>query len=121
MSIIIAMLSDSQSVNKIQATQRMTGQAVTKKCFVKVDRESCSCAFLLRRKIIQIVLLLLLVYSPAFSFMSWWIWQLRHFLEWRLGEFRDVKKHCISYPTESLIFCKLLLFFQNKARNADSS
>ena len=22
-----------------------------------------------------------------------------------------MKKHCISYPTESLIFCKLLLFF----------
>ena len=31
-----------------------------------------------------------------------------------------MKKHCISYPTESLIFCKLLLFFQNKARIADS-
>ena len=34
---------------------------------VKVDRESCCCAFLLR---IKIVLLLLLVYCPAFSFMS---------------------------------------------------
>ena len=33
-----------------------------------------------------------------------------------LGEFDDVKKHCISYPTESLIFCKSLRFFQNKAR-----
>ena len=22
-----------------------------------------------------------------------------------------MKKHCVSYPTESLIFCKLLLFF----------
>ena len=37
-----------------------------------------------------------------------------------LGEFYDVKKHCISYPTESLIFCKLLLFCQNKGRIADS-
>ena len=36
----------------------------------KVDRESCYWAFLLRIKFIQIVLLLLLVYSPAFSFMS---------------------------------------------------
>ena len=42
------------------------------------------------------------------------------FLEWHLGEFHDVKKHCILYPTESLIFCKLLLFFQNKARIVDS-
>ena len=31
-----------------------------------------------------------------------------------------MKKNCISYPTESLIFCKLLLLFQNKARIADS-
>ena len=31
-----------------------------------------------------------------------------------------MKKHCISYPTKSLIFCKSLLFFQNKARIADS-
>ena len=38
-----------------------------------------------------------------------------------LGEFHDVKKDCISYPTESLIFFKLLLFFQNEARIADSS
>ena len=38
--------------------------------FVNVDRESCYCAFLLRIKITQIVLLLLLVYSPTFSFMS---------------------------------------------------
>ena len=37
-----------------------------------------------------------------------------------LGEYHDVKKHCISYPTESVIFCKSLLFFQNKARIADS-
>ena len=29
-----------------------------------------------------------------------------------------MKKHCISYPTKSLIFCKSLLFFQNKARIA---
>ena len=36
-----------------------------------------------------------------------------------VGEFHNVKKHCISYPTESLTFCKLLLFFQNKARIAD--
>ena len=43
------------------------------------------------------------------------------FLEWHYGEFHDLKKQCISYPTESLIFCKLLLFFQNKARIADSS
>ena len=42
------------------------------------------------------------------------------FFEWHLGEFRDVKKHCISYPTEWLIFCKSLLFFQIKARIADS-
>ena len=39
---------------------------------LKVDRESCYCSFLMRIKIIQIVLLSLLVYSPAFSFMSWW-------------------------------------------------
>ena len=31
-----------------------------------------------------------------------------------------MKTHCISYPTKSLIFCKLLHFFQNKARIADS-
>ena len=31
-----------------------------------------------------------------------------------------LKKHCISYPTKSLIFCKSVLFFQNKARIADS-
>ena len=31
-----------------------------------------------------------------------------------------MKKHCISYPTESLIFCKLSLFFQNIARIVDS-
>ena len=31
-----------------------------------------------------------------------------------LGEFRNVKKHCISYATESLIFCKALLFFRIK-------
>ena len=36
----------------------------------KVDRESRYCAFLLRIKIIEIVLLLLLVHSPAFSSMS---------------------------------------------------
>ena len=36
---------------------------------VKVDRESCYCAFLLRTNVIKIVLLLVLVYSPAFSFM----------------------------------------------------
>ena len=42
------------------------------------------------------------------------------FLEWHLGEFHDVKKHCISYSTESLIFWKLFLFFQNKGRIADS-
>ena len=41
-----------------------------KECGLKVDRESCYCAFLLRIKIIQIALLLLLGYSPAFSFMS---------------------------------------------------
>ena len=29
--------------------------------------------------------------------------------------------HSISYPTKSFIFCKSLLFFQNKGRNADSS
>ena len=69
---------------------------------LKVDRESCYCAFLLRIKIIQIALLLLLVYSPAFSFMSGWTWQLRFFLESHLREFHDVKKHCISYPTKSL-------------------
>ena len=39
------------------------------------------------KKIIKIVLLLLLVYSPAFSFMSWRTWQLRFFLELHLGEF----------------------------------
>ena len=32
-----------------------------------------------------------------------------------------MKKHCISYLTKSLIVCKLLLFFQNKTRIADSS
>ena len=32
-----------------------------------------------------------------------------------------MKKHYISYLTKSLIFCKSLLFFQNKARIADSS
>ena len=37
-----------------------------------------------------------------------------------LGEFHDVKKHCISYPTKSLNFCKSSLFFQNKAIIADS-
>ena len=42
------------------------------------------------------------------------------FLEWHLGEFFDVKKHCISYPTKSLIFCKPLPFFQNKARIVNS-
>ena len=31
-----------------------------------------------------------------------------------------MKKHCISCPTKSLIFCKSLLFFQNKAKIADS-
>ena len=31
-----------------------------------------------------------------------------------------MKKHCISYTTKSLIFCKSSLFFQNKARIADS-
>ena len=36
------------------------------------------------------------------------------------GGFHDVKKHCILYPTKSLIFCKSLLFFQNKARIADN-
>ena len=30
-----------------------------------------------------------------------------------------MKKHCISYPTKSLILCKSLLFFQNKARTAN--
>ena len=58
-------------------------------------------------------------YGPAFSFMSWWTWQVRFFLEWHLGEFHDVKKHCISYPIKALNFCKSLLFFQNKARIAD--
>ena len=42
------------------------------------------------------------------------------FLEWHLGEFHDVEKHCISCPIESLIFCELLLFFQNETRIADS-
>ena len=37
---------------------------------LKVDRESCYRAFLLRINVIEIVLLLLLVYSLAFSFMS---------------------------------------------------
>ena len=37
-----------------------------------------------------------------------------------LGECQNVKKHCISYPTKSLIFYKSLLVFQNKARIADS-
>ena len=45
---------------------------------------------------------------------------IKFFFEWHLGEFHDVKKHCISYRTELLIFCKRLLFFQNKARIADS-
>ena len=58
--------------------------------------------------------------KSAFSFMSRWTWELKFFLEWHLGEFHDVKKHCISFPTKSLIFCKLLLFFQNKARIANS-
>ena len=31
-----------------------------------------------------------------------------------------MKKHCISYPTKSLIFCTSLLFFQNKARIANN-
>ena len=52
--------------------------------------------------------------------MSWWTYQLRFFLEWHLGEFHHVKKHCISYTTKSLIFCKSLLFFQNKAWSSDS-
>ena len=30
-----------------------------------------------------------------------------------------MEKHCTSYPTKSLIFCKSLLFFQNKARIVD--
>ena len=53
------------------------------------------------------------------------------FFEWHLEEFHDVRKHCILYPTKSLIFCKSLLleppplpppvtFFQNKARIADN-
>ena len=45
---------------------------------------------------------------------------IKTFFKWHLGEFRDVKKHCILYPTKSLIFCKSLLFFQNKARIANS-
>ena len=38
-----------------------------KKNSFKVDHEPCYCPINLK-----IVLLLLLVYSPAFSFMSWW-------------------------------------------------
>ena len=37
-----------------------------------------------------------------------------------LKKFHDVKKHYISYPTESFIPRKLLLFFQNKMKIADS-
>ena len=29
--------------------------------------------------------------------------------------------YCIAYPIKLLLFCRLLLFFQNKARTADSS
>ena len=36
---------------------------------LKVARESCYCAFLLGINVIEIVLLLLLVHSPAFGFM----------------------------------------------------
>ena len=36
---------------------------------LKFDRVSCYCAFLLRINVIKIILLLLLVYSPAFGFM----------------------------------------------------
>ena len=42
-------------------------------------------------------------------------------METRLKEFRDVKAHYIVYQIKILLFCGLLLFFQNKARTADSS
>ena len=32
-----------------------------------------------------------------------------------------MKAHCIAYPIKILLFSRLLLFFQNKARTADSS
>ena len=32
-----------------------------------------------------------------------------------------MKAHCISYPIKILLFCRLSLFFQNKARIANSS
>ena len=31
-----------------------------------------------------------------------------------------MKAHCIGYPIKVLLFCRLLLFFQNKVRTADS-
>ena len=32
-----------------------------------------------------------------------------------------MKAHCIAYPINILLFSRLLLFFQNKARTLDSS
>ena len=70
----------------------------TRGSLFKVDRESCCCAFLLRMRIIQIVLLLLLVYSPEFSFMPWWTWQLRLFSRMTPERFKTRAAH---FPIES--------------------
>ena len=32
-----------------------------------------------------------------------------------------MKAHCIAYPIKSLLFCRFLVFFQNKERIAASS
>ena len=89
-------------------------------CLFKVDGESCYCEFLLRTKIIWIVSLLLLVYGPAFSFMSWWTWQLRFFLELRLRGIPWFEETLHLISNWIINFLKLLLFFQNKEGIADS-
>ena len=71
----------------------------------KVDHESCYCALLLRINVIKIVLLLLLIYSPAFSFMSRW-----------------TSRHAESRIQLNYYFSKRYYFsFRIKQRIADSS
>ena len=36
---------------------------------------------------------------------------IKTFLEWHFGEFCDLKKHCISYPTKSLILISVNHYF----------
>ena len=65
-----------QFTSVLMTTTRLSISAITvqgltagKDVGVKVDRETCHCAFLLRINVIEIVSLLLSVHSSAFRFM----------------------------------------------------